>query len=44
MSTTAHDWSRFVVRVNVNAPVEKLYHGCATREGIEILVSAVFRI
>jgi len=29
------DWSRFVVRINVNAPVEKLYHGWVTRSGIE---------
>ncbi len=35
MSSTSFDWSRFVVRVNVNAPIEKLYHGWATREGIE---------
>ena len=35
MSTSSIDWSRFVVRVNVNAPVEKLYQGWATREGIE---------
>ncbi len=35
MSTTSYDWSRFLVRVNVNAPVEKLYQGWVTREGIE---------
>jgi len=35
MSTTSYDWSRFVVRINVNASVEKLYQGWATREGIE---------
>ena len=35
MSTTTHDWSRFVVRINVNAPVEKLYQAWTTREGIE---------
>ena len=29
------DWSRFKVRINVNAPVEKLYQGWATRSGIE---------
>jgi uncharacterized protein YndB with AHSA1/START domain len=29
------DWSRFTIRINVNAPVEKLYHGWATRAGIE---------
>jgi uncharacterized protein YndB with AHSA1/START domain len=32
---TSNDWSRFTVRVNVNAPVEKLYHAWATRAGIE---------
>jgi uncharacterized protein YndB with AHSA1/START domain len=30
-----YDWSRFTVRINVNAPVEKLYQGWAAREGIE---------
>lgn len=30
-----YDWSRFVTRINVNAPVEKLYWSWATREGIE---------
>jgi uncharacterized protein YndB with AHSA1/START domain len=30
-----HDWSRFVTRINVNAPAEKLYWCWATREGIE---------
>jgi uncharacterized protein YndB with AHSA1/START domain len=35
MSTNSHDWSRFTVRINVNAPVDKLYQGWATREGIE---------
>jgi uncharacterized protein YndB with AHSA1/START domain len=29
------DWSRFVTRVNINAPVEKLYRAWATRSGIE---------
>ncbi len=29
------DWSRFVVRINIQAPVEKLYEGWATRKGIE---------
>ncbi|HEV7780256.1 MAG TPA: SRPBCC domain-containing protein [Chitinophagaceae bacterium] len=29
------DWSRFVVRVDINAPVEELYKGWATRSGIE---------
>jgi hypothetical protein len=32
---TSHDWSRFTVRINVNAPVEKLYHAWATRSGME---------
>jgi hypothetical protein len=35
MSATSHDWSRFTVRINVNAPVEKLYHAWATRSGME---------
>ena len=35
MSTNSYDWSRFVVRINVNAPVDKLYHAWATREGME---------
>ena len=35
MSATSYDWSRFVVRINVNAPVEKLYQAWTTREGIE---------
>jgi uncharacterized protein YndB with AHSA1/START domain len=35
MSTNSHDWSRFTVRINVNAPVDKLYQAWVTREGIE---------
>jgi hypothetical protein len=35
MSTNSHDWSRFVVRINVNAPHDKLYQAWATREGME---------
>lgn len=30
-----YDWSRFVTRINVKAPIEKLYRCWATREGIE---------
>ena len=30
-----YDWSRFVTRINVNAPIEKLYWCWATREGME---------
>lgn len=30
-----YDWTRFVARVNINAPAEKLYWCWATREGIE---------
>ena len=30
-----YDWSRFVTRINVNAPVEKLYWCWATRAGME---------
>ncbi len=33
--STAFDWSRFTVRIDVKAPVDKLYHAWATREGIE---------
>src|SRR5262245_25357311 len=32
---SSHDWSRFVVRINVNAPIEKLYRAWATRSGME---------
>lgn len=34
MSST-HDWNRFTVRIDVNAPVEKLYAAWATRAGME---------
>jgi len=34
MSNT-FDWSRFIVRVNINAPISKLYAAWATRAGIE---------
>jgi uncharacterized protein YndB with AHSA1/START domain len=30
-----YDWSRFLVRITVNAPIDKLYHAWATREGME---------
>ena len=30
-----YDWSQFVVRVPVNAPIEKLYGAWSTRKGIE---------
>jgi len=33
--TAAIDWSRFVVRFNINAPVQQLYDACATRAGME---------
>ena len=33
--STPYDWSRFSVRINVNAPVEKLYKAWATRSGME---------
>jgi uncharacterized protein YndB with AHSA1/START domain len=29
------EWNRFAVRINVDAPIEKLYHAWATREGME---------
>ena len=32
---TSYDWSRFSVRINVNATPEKLYRAWATRSGIE---------
>lgn len=35
MSTTSYDWSRFVVRINVNAPGKNLYDAWATRAGME---------
>jgi hypothetical protein len=35
MSTTSYDWSRFVVRINVNAPGKILYDAWATRAGME---------
>ncbi len=31
----AYDWSRFTVRIDVNAPAEKLYQAWATRAGME---------
>jgi len=34
MSTTS-DWSRFTVRININAPIPVLYGAWTTREGIE---------
>ncbi|HMU09846.1 MAG TPA: SRPBCC domain-containing protein [Ferruginibacter sp.] len=30
-----YDWSRFVTRININAPIEKLYWCWATRQGME---------
>ena len=33
--TASYDWSRFVVRININAPVQKLYDAWATRAGME---------
>jgi hypothetical protein len=35
MPTNTYDWSRFVVRINVNTPIDKLYHAWATRAGME---------
>lgn len=35
MATSTQDWSRFVVRINVNAPTQKLYQAWATRSGME---------
>lgn len=33
--STAFDWGRFTVRIDVKAPLEKLYHAWATRAGME---------
>ena len=32
---SSYDWSRFSVRINVNAPADKLYQAWATRAGME---------
>jgi uncharacterized protein YndB with AHSA1/START domain len=32
---TSHDWSRFTVRININAAPDKLYRAWATRSGME---------
>jgi hypothetical protein len=31
----SYDWSRFVVRISINATIDKLYHAWSTREGME---------
>lgn len=33
--TVSYDWSRFAVRININAAVQKLYDAWATRAGME---------
>ena len=33
--SASYDWSRFTVRINVNAPVPELYRAWATRAGME---------
>ena len=33
--SASYDWSRFVVRININAPLQKLYDSWATRKGME---------
>ena len=33
---TSFDWSSFVVRININAQTEKLYHAWASRSGMEL--------
>ena len=33
--SASYDWSRFVVRININSSVQKLYDGWATRKGME---------
>lgn len=30
-----YDWKRFTVRININAPAQRLYHSWATRANIE---------
>lgn len=35
METDNYDWSRFSVRIDINAPLEKLYQAWVTRAGIE---------
>lgn len=35
MSASTQDWGRFIVRININAPQEKLYQAWATRAGME---------
>jgi len=35
MSTSSYDWSRFVVRINVNAAGKALYDAWATKAGME---------
>src|SRR5215470_16758154 len=30
-----YDWSKFTFRINVKAPIDKLYRSWATREGME---------
>jgi uncharacterized protein YndB with AHSA1/START domain len=35
MDSQQFDWSHFTVRINVNAPVEKLYRAWGTRSGME---------
>lgn len=30
-----YDWKRFTVRININAPAQRLYHSWATRTNIE---------
>ena len=35
MSVNTYDWSRFTVRINVNAAGKTLYDAWATRDGME---------
>lgn len=35
MDTQPYDWTQFSVRININAPLEKLYWAWSTGEGIE---------
>ena len=34
-NTKPFDWSRFIVRINISAPIEKIYWAWATRQGME---------
>lgn len=35
MATSSYNWNRFMVRININAPLQKLYDAWATQSGME---------